>query len=99
MLGLGRLTDAVAPLWADHRPPSPSDAAALRAVALALAMLGLQTALALLGGLVLLVHMAAGAWPRANPCGVDGANETRPAGSGPSAAAVGGGEGSVRHAA
>jgi hypothetical protein len=35
--GLSRLTDACAPMWAAHRPPSPAEAAALRAVALALA--------------------------------------------------------------
>jgi hypothetical protein len=35
--GLVRLTDACAPLSSTHRPPSPPEAAALRAVALALA--------------------------------------------------------------
>jgi len=34
--GLGRLTDAVAPMSGTHRSPSPPEAAALRAVALAL---------------------------------------------------------------
>jgi hypothetical protein len=35
--GLTRLTDAAAPVFAAHRPPSPAEAAALRVVALALA--------------------------------------------------------------
>jgi NACHT domain len=35
--GLSRLTDACAPMYGTHQPPSPPDAAALRAVALALA--------------------------------------------------------------
>jgi hypothetical protein len=35
--GLGRLTDGCAPLSSTHRPPDPQEAAALRAVALALA--------------------------------------------------------------
>jgi hypothetical protein len=35
--GLSRLTDACSPMWATHKPPSPPEAAALRAVALALA--------------------------------------------------------------
>jgi len=35
--GLSRLTDACAPMCAAHRPPSPAEAAAIRAVALALA--------------------------------------------------------------
>jgi hypothetical protein len=35
--GLGRLTDACAPMWGTHQSPSPAQAAALRAVALALA--------------------------------------------------------------
>jgi hypothetical protein len=35
--GLSRLTDACAPMSSTHRPPSPPEAAALRAVALALA--------------------------------------------------------------
>jgi hypothetical protein len=35
--GLGRLTDACAPVSSTHRPPAPPEAAALRAVALALA--------------------------------------------------------------
>ena len=34
--GLGRLTEAAAPLFAVHQPPRPADAAALRAVALGL---------------------------------------------------------------
>jgi hypothetical protein len=38
-LGLGRLTDACAPLSGTHRPPGPAEAAALRAVALALTAL------------------------------------------------------------
>jgi hypothetical protein len=36
-IGLDRLTDAYAPTGADHRPPDPAEAAALRAVALDLA--------------------------------------------------------------
>jgi hypothetical protein len=35
--GLSRLTDACAPMYGTHQPPSPPEAAALRAVALALA--------------------------------------------------------------
>jgi hypothetical protein len=35
--GLRRLTDACAPMCTTHRPPGPPEAAALRAVALALA--------------------------------------------------------------
>ncbi len=35
--GLARLTDASAPMCIAHQPPDPSEAAALRAVALALA--------------------------------------------------------------
>jgi hypothetical protein len=35
--GLSRLTDACAPLWTTHQAPGPAEAAALRAVALALA--------------------------------------------------------------
>jgi hypothetical protein len=35
--GLSRLTDAIAPMDAGHQPPSPAEAAGLRAVALALA--------------------------------------------------------------
>ena len=35
--GLARLTDVSAPVWAAHQPPAPAEAAALRAVALALA--------------------------------------------------------------
>jgi hypothetical protein len=37
VMGLGRLTDGCAPLSTAHRPPGPPEAAALRAVALALA--------------------------------------------------------------
>ncbi len=37
VMGLGRLTDGCAPLSSAHRPPGPPEAAALRAVALALA--------------------------------------------------------------
>jgi hypothetical protein len=36
-MGLGRLTDGCTPLSTAHRPPGPPEAAALRAVALALA--------------------------------------------------------------
>ena len=35
--GIGRLTEACAPLSVTHRPPDPAEAAALRAVALDLA--------------------------------------------------------------
>jgi hypothetical protein len=42
-MGLGRLTDACAPVYGTHQPPSPPEAAALRAVALALAAAAPET--------------------------------------------------------